>query len=129
MASMVIRCSRISSLARAIIPPTKLDQCRYLYRGLFRSFAVVLQRSWHQCIPDLARRLVETTAGDVNGHMGSAEGTIEVGNVPLYFPKVEALLTIRQILLHRPRVDVVKRDPFENIFGRIPKRDNDGASR
>src|SRR6266704_2004212 len=103
MASMVIRCSRISSLARAIVPPTKLDQCGHLCRALFRSFAFVLQRSGRQCVPDLARRLVGATAGDVNGHMRSAEGTAEVGDVPLYFPKVEALLTIRQILLHRPR--------------------------
>src|SRR5436853_2235940 len=89
MASMVIRCSRISSLARVIVPPTKLDQCKHLCRALFRSFAFVLQRSC-QCIPDLARRLLGATAGDVNGHMGSAEGTAEVGDVPLYSPKVEA---------------------------------------
>jgi hypothetical protein len=116
-------------ISRACHCSTKLDQCRHLCRALFQSFAFVLQRSWRQCIPDLARRLVGATAGDVNGHMRSAEGTAEVGNVPPYFPKVEALLTIRQILLHRPRVDVVKRDPLENIFGRIPKHDNDGASR
>jgi hypothetical protein len=61
-------------------------------KALFRRFAFVLQRGWRQCVPDLARRLVGATAGDVNGHMRSAEGGAEVGDVPFYFPDVEALL-------------------------------------
>jgi hypothetical protein len=43
--------------------------------------------------------------------------------------EVEALLAIRQILLHRAGVDVVKRDPPENILRRISKHDNGGVSR
>jgi hypothetical protein len=61
--------------------------------------------------------------------MRSAERAAEVGDVPSYFPQVEALLMIRQILLNRAGIDVVKRDPFEDILRRIPKHDNGGVWR
>jgi hypothetical protein len=97
--------------------------------ALFRRFSFVLERGWRQCVLDLARRLVGATSGDVNGHVRSAKGAAEVGDVPHYFPKEEALFTIRQTLLNRARIDVVKGDPLENVLGRIPKHDNGGASR
>ena len=61
--------------------------------------------------------------------MRSAEGTVEVGDITLYFLQVEAPLTIRQMLLQRAGVDVVKRDPLENILRRISKHDNGGVPR
>lgn len=96
---------------------------------LFRRFAFVLKRSWRQRVLDPARRPVGVTAGDVNRHVRSAKGAAEVGDVPLYFPAVELLLTIRQILLHRAGVDIVKRDPLENILRRVPKHNNRGVLR
>jgi hypothetical protein len=60
--------------------------------------------------------------------MRSAEGTAKVGDVPLDFPKVEARLMIRHILLHKARIDVVKRNPLEDILRRIPKHNNSGIS-
>lgn len=98
-------------------------------RALFRRFAFVLKRGWRQCVLDLARCLVGATSGDVNGHVRSAKGAAEVGDIPFYFPKVEVLFTIRQTLLHRARIDVVKGDPLQNVLRRIPKHDNGGASR
>jgi len=94
-----------------------------------RRFAAILERGRHQCVLDLARRLVGVTPGDVDGHVRSAKGAAEVGDVPFYFPKVEALFTIRQTLLHRARLDVVKGDSVQNVLRRIPKHDNGGASR
>ena len=102
-----------------------MDPCR----ALFRRFAFVLKRSWRQCVLDPVRRPVGVTAVDVNRHVRSAKGAAEVGDVPLYFPAVEVLLMIRQILLHRAGVDVVKRDPLENIFRRVPKHNNPGVLR
>jgi hypothetical protein len=72
--------------------------------------------------------MVEATAGDVNGHIRSAVGPIEVSNVLFDFSKVEALLMMRQILLHWAGLDVVKSDPPENILWRIPKHDRGGVS-
>ena len=96
---------------------------------LFRRFAFVLKRSWRQRVLDPARRPVGVTAGDVKRHVRSAKGAAEVGDIPLYFPAVEVLLTIRQIPLHRAGVDIVKRDPLENILRRISKHDNGGVPR
>ena len=98
-------------------------------RALLQRFAWVLQQSWHQRVPNFARRFVEATAGDVDGQIRSAERAAEVRDVSFYLAKVEALLTIRQIHWHRAGVDIVKRDPVEDILRNIPKHDNDGVSR
>src|ERR1700692_2196135 len=92
-------------------------------------FAFVLERRWRQRVLDLARRLVGAASGDFNGYVRFAKGAAEVGDVPFYFPKVEALFAIRQTLLHRARIDVVKGDPLQNVLRRIAKHDNGGASR
>ena len=102
-----------------------MDPCR----ALLRRFAFIPKRGWRQCVLDLARRLVGATAGDVSEHVRSAKGAAEVGNVSFYFPEVEVLLMIRQILMHRAGVDVVKRDPLENILRHVPKHDYSGVSR
>ena len=81
----------------------------------------------YQSLPDLARGLVGATAGDVDGNMRSAERAAEVRDVSFYFAKVEALLTVRQIHWHRAGVDIIKRDPPEDILGTIPKHDNGGV--
>jgi len=60
--------------------------------------------------------------------MRFAEGAAEVGDVSFYFAKVQAPLTIRQIHWHRAGVDIIKRDPPEDILGSIPKHDNGGVS-
>ena len=44
-----------------------------------------------------------------------------------YFSKVKALLSIRQTSLYRARLDVVERDPLEDILGRILEHDNCGV--
>ena len=72
---------------------------------------------------------METTAGDVNGYIRSAEGAIEVSDVSLDFSKVAALFMICQIPLHWAGLDVVKGDFPENILRRIPKHDRGGVSR
>jgi hypothetical protein len=61
--------------------------------------------------------------------MRSAEGAAEVRDVSFYFAKVEALLTIRQIHWHQAGVDIIKRDPPEDILRNILKHDNGGVSR
>src|SRR6266852_6242717 len=107
---MPIRCSRTSSLARAIVPPSRLepDHCVRSCSTLLQRFAWVLQQYWYQSLPNLARRFVGATAGDVDAHMRSAEGAAEVRDVSFYFAKVEALLTIRKIHWHRAGVDIIK---------------------
>ena len=82
-----------------------------------------------QNAPNPARRVVETTAGDVNGYIRSAEGAIEVSDVSLDFSKIVALFMFCQIFLHRAGLDVVKSDSPENIHRRIPKHDRGGVSR
>src|SRR6266436_9783865 len=125
---MTIRCSRASSLARAIVPPSRLDHCMHPCRALLQRLAWVLQQSWCQSVPNLARRLVGATGGDVDGYMRPEAGAAEVRDVSSYFAKVEALLTIRQTHWHPAGVDIIKRDPPEDILGSIPKHDNGGVS-
>lgn len=98
-------------------------------RALLQRFAWVLRQSWHQSVPNLARRLVGATAGDVDRHIRSAEGAAEVRDVSFNLAKVASLLTIRQIHWHRAGVDIVKRDPVEDILRNILKHDNGGVSR
>ena len=97
-------------------------------RALLQRFAWVLQQGWRQCVPNLARRLLGATAGDVDGHMRSAEGTAEVGDISIYFTEVVRLLKVRQIRWHRAGVDVIERDSPKNILAAIPKHDNGGVS-
>ena len=59
--------------------------------------------------------------------MRPAVGTVEVGDITLYFPQVEAPLSIRQTLMQRAGVDIVKRDPPENILRRISQHENGGV--
>jgi len=80
-----------------------------------------------QSAPNPARRVVETTAGDVNGYIRSAEGAIEVSDVSLDFSKIVALFMICQSSLHWAGLDVVKSDSPENILRRIPKHDRGGV--
>jgi hypothetical protein len=60
--------------------------------------------------------------------MRSAERAAEVGDVSSYLAKVEVLLAIRQIHWYRAGVDIIKRDPPEDILGSIPKHDNGSVS-
>src|SRR5205807_3681533 len=99
-------------------------QCRENRQAINR--CPVLSR---QCIFHFATRLVRATAGDIQRYVRSLERAAKVGDVASYLSKIEALFTTCQGPCHEARVDIVERDPPEDVFWRVPEEDNGGRLR
>ena len=82
-----------------------------------------------QCALDFAQRLVWPTAGDIHRYVGSLERAAKVRDIPVYFSKIETRLAICQTPSYGLRVDVVKRDPLDDVFRPILEQDNGGILR
>src|SRR5262249_48039565 len=78
-----------------------------------------------QGLSNLLRRLVDAAASDVNRYMRFMKGAAEIGEILLYLSKIGDLVTFRQTLLERTRIDIIERYPPENILRPIVKYDND----
>src|SRR6266480_4333095 len=100
-----------------------------LASGCFdKLFCSVERRSVNASLT-LRNDLVWPTAGDIHRYVGSLERAAKVPDVLFYFSKIETRLAICQTPSYGSRVDVVKRDPLDDVFRLILEQDNGGILR